>query len=83
MKKKIKVEWCKNFIKALFSKLPKEITGIEVGLFWKKAEESGLWVRGEYGGPMSTALQELTDVKSVTNKGKHLYNAFILKASTK
>ena len=43
--KEIKVEWCKNFIKARFTKhhaFPGKNAGIEVGCFWKMAEASGL-----------------------------------------
>ena len=59
MKKEIKVEWCENFIKSVFEKIPFENGGIEINLFWDKAEKSGLWVRGTYGSPMSKALEKL------------------------
>lgn len=77
--KKIKVEWCENWIKAQFKKLPFENGGIYTGLFWDKAEKSGLWVRGTYGSPMSEALEKLTKVETVhDNEGNFLYNVFKL-----
>ena len=73
--KKIKVEWCENWIKAQFKKLPFENGGIYTGLFWDKAEKSGLWIRGTYGSPMSEALEKLTKVETVhDNEGNFLYN---------
>ena len=81
--KEVKVEWCENFIRAAFGKhhpfAGKPEAGIEVGLFWKKAEEAGLWEPGIYNGPMSKALEKLTVVVSVHNEnGEWLYNAFRL-----
>lgn len=38
--RKIKVEWCENFIKKTFAKLPAFATGIEIGCFWNMAEKS-------------------------------------------
>lgn len=83
--KEIKVEWCENFIKAAFGTKhhpfagnPK--AGIEVNLFWKKAQAAGLWEPGIYGGPMSVALEELTNVVSVLDKdGRYAYSVFRLK----
>lgn len=77
--KEIKVEWCKNWIKHTFGKLPFENGGIEVNLFWNMAEKSGLWVRGTYGSPMSTALSEITRVETKQDaEGNFLYNVFKL-----
>ena len=77
--KNIKVEWCENFIKSAFAKIPFEKGGIEVGCFWNMAEKSGLWVRGTYGTPMSEALEKLTKVETVSDdNGKFLYNVFRL-----
>lgn len=80
--KEIKVEWCKNFIKARFTKhhaFPGKNAGIEVGCFWKMAEASGLWKRGTYGTPMSKALEELTKVESILDEnGNYLYSVFRL-----
>lgn len=73
--KKIEIKWCKNFIQSVF-----ENGGIEVNLFWNKAEESGLWVRGTYGTPMSQALEEITRVETISGEnGNFLYNVFRLK----
>lgn len=78
--KNIKVEWCENFIKSLFSKKIQSGGGVEVGCFWKLAEASGLWVRGTYGTPMSEALEKLTTVETVKAKdGAFAYNVFKLK----
>jgi len=77
--KEIKVDWCKNWIKHTFKKLPFENGGIEVNCFWGMAEKSGLWVRGTYGSPMSEALSELTHVETIQDKnGEFLYNVFKL-----
>lgn len=67
MKKEIKVEWCENFIKSVFEKIPFENGGIEINLFWDKAEKSGLWVRGTYGSPMSKALEKLVKVEILSD----------------
>lgn len=80
MEKVIKLEWCENFIKKTFARLPDFATGIEVGGFWNMAEKSGLWVRGTYGTPMSTALENLTEVETVSDcNGNFLYHVFRLK----
>ena len=77
--KEIKVEWCKNWIRHTFGKLPFENGGIEVGCFWEMAEKSGLWVRWTYGSPMSQALSEMTKVEIVQDdSGKYLYSVFRL-----
>lgn len=77
---KIKVEWCENFIKKTFAKLPEFANGIEVRCFWEKAEKSGLWERGNFGGPMTDALENLTTIETVRNEnGEFLFNAFRLK----
>lgn len=77
--KKIKVEWCENFIKKTFAKLPEFATGIEVGCFWNMAEKSGLWTRGTYNTPMTQALENLTSIKAVNGEdGKVSYYAFEL-----
>ena len=75
----IKIEWCENFIKASFAKLPRFAKGIETNCFFKMAEESGLYIAGTYGSPMSNALQKLTEVKTVKDSdGNYLYSAFQL-----
>jgi len=74
--KEIKVEWCENWIKATFAKLPFENGGIETECFWKMAEKSGLWVRGTYDSPMSQALEKLIKVETVSRDGKFCYNVF-------
>ena len=77
--KKIKIEWCENFIKATFKKHVPENGGIEVNCFWGMAEKSGLWIRGTYGTPMSEALEKLTKVETVSDEnGNFLYNVFRL-----
>lgn len=77
--KNIKVEWCENFIRSVFGKIPFESGGIEVNCFWDKAERSGLWERGTYGTPMSEALQKLTKVEIISDEsGNYLYSVFRL-----
>ncbi len=78
--RKIKVEWCENFIKKTFAKLPEFATGIEISCFWNMAEKSRLWTRGTYGSPMSQALEKLTTVKAVKgDNGEPIYYTFELK----
>lgn len=75
--KNIKIEWCENFIKSVFEKIPFENGGIEINLFWNKAEKSGLWERETYGTPMSQALEKLTKVEVVSDEeGSYLYSVF-------
>lgn len=77
--KNIKVEWCKNWITHTFQKLPFENGGIECNCFWSLAEKAGLWIRGTYGSPMSTALEESTKVETIQDEnGNFLYNVFKL-----
>ena len=78
--RKIKVEWCENFIKKTFAKLPEFATGIEISCFWDMAEKSRLWERGTYGSPMSQALEKLTTVKAVNgDNGEPIFYIFELK----
>ena len=77
--KTIKVEWCENWIKSKFEKLPSFANGFEVSHFFDMAEKAGLWVRGTYGSPMSEALERMTVVETVHDeKGNFLYHAFRL-----
>lgn len=81
--KKIKTEWCENFIKAQFTKhhhYQGKNAGIEVSYFWKKAEDSGLWEKGTYRSPMSEALERLTKVENILDdEGNFCYNVFRIK----
>lgn len=81
--KNVKIEWCENFIKSVFKKhVPFENGGIETGYFWSMAERSGLWERGTYGTPMSSALEKLTNVDIVSDdSGAYLYSVFRLKSA--
>lgn len=80
--KDIKVEWCEKFIRAQFTKhhpFPGPNAGIEVGLFWRRAEASGLWERGTYGTPMSEALDNLIKIGDVLDdNGYCIYSVFKL-----
>lgn len=76
--KQIKVEWCENWIRATFAKLPFKNGGIEAEYFWQMAERAGLWVRGTYDSPMSEALWKLTKVETVSRNGEFCYNVFRL-----
>ncbi|MBS1402254.1 MAG: hypothetical protein HPZ79_04620 [Oscillospiraceae bacterium] len=78
--KQIKVEWCENFVRSKFKKLPFPNGGIEVSCFFKMAQDAGLYQLGTYGSPMSRALEELTQVGSIhDDEGNFLYNIFKLK----
>lgn len=78
--KNIKVEWCENFIKAVFEKIPFENGGIYTELFWDEAEKSGLWIRGTCGTPMSSALENLTVIEDrLDDDRNYLYSVFKLK----
>lgn len=78
--KKIKIEWCENFIKAVFKKHVTNGGGIYTGCFWDMAEKSGLWERGTYGTPMSEALGKLTKVETVSDENRNfIYHVFRLK----
>lgn len=79
--KEIKVEWCENFIKALFNKHFPYADGIATFVFWALAEQSGLWEKGTYGSPMSQALSNLTKVDNITHEGKLCYSVFRLKSN--
>lgn len=72
--KEIKAEWCKNWIKKQFERLPKGITGIETNLMFDRAEKAGLYVKGTYGTAFSDSLYDLTDVRSAEH-----YSFFVLK----
>lgn len=79
MKKEVKVEWCKNFIKEVFKKHVPEGGGIYTECFWDMAEKSGLWERGTYSTSMSKALEELTKVEIVSDEnGEYMYSIFKL-----
>ena len=80
--KEIKVEWCENWIKARFAKLPDFANGIYTELFWKDAEKSGLYTKGTYNGPMSKALHNLCwAVDVVDERGWAKYSVFKLKGA--
>ena len=77
--KTIKVEWCENWIKSKFEKLPSFANGFECSHFFDMAEAAGVWVRGTYGSPMSEALEKLTFVDIVCDEdGNFKYHAFRL-----
>lgn len=78
--KNIKIEWCENFIRSQFEKLPGFAKGIERNCFFRKASEAGLYTPETYGSPMSQALGNLTEVKSIQDdNGNYLYSVFYLK----
>ncbi len=82
MTKQIKVEWCENWIKAKFRKLPDFADGFECFHFWDMAEKSGLYEKGTYGTdvPMVEAIGKLCEIAWIyTDDGKFAYNAFKLK----
>lgn len=78
--KEIKIEWCEDFIKAVFRKHVPKGGGIYTGLFWDMAKKSGLWDRGTCGTPMSRALEKLTTVEVAKDaNGDFAYHFFRLK----
>ena len=75
--KQVTVKDCEKFIKELFAKYQGK--GIETNYFFKLAEARGLYVRGTYGSPISIALDNLTDVYTISDyKGNYLYSVFRL-----
>ena len=80
MTKNIEVEWCENFIKSKFKKLPEFANGIEVNYFFEMAEKARLYIAGTYGSPMSKALENHTEVKIIQDEnGNYLLTAFHMK----
>ncbi|PXV88431.1 hypothetical protein C8E03_108158 [Lachnotalea glycerini] len=78
--KNIKVEWCENFIKSTFGKIPKFAKGIETNCFFEMAEKSGLYIKGTYGSSMSKALENIAEVKIVQDdNGNYMYSTFYMK----
>jgi len=77
--KAIKVEWCEEWIKSTFKKLPSFANAIERECFFRMAEAAGLYVRGTYGSPMSEALEKLTIVEAKHDEdGNFKYHVFKL-----
>ena len=86
MNKQIKVEWCENWIRALFDRLAKSnANGIYTEHFWDLAVKAGLYERGTYGSAMSQALENLCCVMDVTEERNFreftLYSVFKLKGT--
>lgn len=82
MSKQIKIEWCENWIRAQFKKLPDFANGFETFHFWDMAAKSGLYEKGTYGTPMSKALGNLCEVEMCyTPDGEYAYSAFKLKSA--
>lgn len=85
MMKQIKVEWCENWIRALFARLARNnANGIYTGHFWDLAVKAGLYVRGTYGAdaPMNEALTNLCCVMDVVDdRGYTKYSVFKLKGT--
>lgn len=82
MNKTVKIEWCRNWIKAQFEKIAPYGNGIADFCFWEMAERAGLYEKGQYGVPMTHALSQLCDTYTVTDdKGNFKYHAFKLKGT--
>lgn len=81
--KQIKVEWCENWIKALFARIATHGgNGIYTEHFWDLAVEAGLYERNTYDTPMSQALTNLCCVMDVVDeKGYTKYSVFKLKGT--
>ncbi|MBP3541794.1 MAG: hypothetical protein J6K72_08320 [Clostridia bacterium] len=79
-RKTIQVEWCKNWIKSRFAKLPSFANAIERNLLFSEAEKAGLYVRGTFDSSFSRAIEQLLEVEDVHDKnGNFLYYVFRLK----
>lgn len=76
--KQIKIEWCENWIKALFARLARyDANGIYTEHFWDLAVKAGLYERDTYGTPMTQALSNLCCVMDVVDdRGCTLYSVF-------
>lgn len=57
----VSTEQCEQFIKNLFKE--NNYKEINVTGFWREAELSGLWVRGTFDSPMTSAVLKLLKVK--------------------
>lgn len=74
----LKIKACKEFIKDTFNN--KNCRGILISLMFNMAAEEGIYEKGTYGTPFSTALGEVTEVEVVNDaSGNHLYSIFVLK----
>lgn len=57
----VSTEQCEQFIRNLFKE--NDYKEINVNGFWREAELSGLWVRGTFDSPMTSAVLKLLKVK--------------------
>lgn len=57
----VSTEQCEQFIKNLFKE--NDYKEININGFWREAELSGLWVRGTFDSPMTSAVLKLLKVK--------------------
>lgn len=57
----VSIKQCEQFIKNLFRE--NDYEEINVTGFWREAELSGLWERGTFDSPMTTAVLKLLKVK--------------------
>lgn len=72
------VEQCEQYIRKFFREHVPNNGGVEVNCFWTNAENDGMYA-GEYDGPMTKALENLTTIETISAGGMFLYNAFKLK----
>ncbi len=78
--KLVKIEWCENFIRSKFKKLPFPNGGIEINCFFKMAAAAGLYEPETYGSPMSKALVNLATIEAIRDSaGNFLYHVFKMK----
>lgn len=57
----VSTEQCEQFIRNLFKE--NDYKEINANGFWREAELSGLWVRGTFDSPMTSAVLKLLKVK--------------------
>lgn len=73
--KKIKVEWCENFIRAYFKK--HNCKAVYTNLMFDEAEKAGLYVKGTYGSTFSEALCRCCNVVNTYDiNGDYAYSCF-------
>lgn len=72
----IKLALCREFVKMVFAKHK----CVERNLFFKMAEEVGLYAPNTFGTEISQVLSEMITVETISDEdGIFLYNAFHLK----
>lgn len=78
--REVKVEWCENWIRALFDRIRPYGRAVETNLFWRMAQEACLYEPNTYGSPMTQAIEKLCNVRfAIDENGNHKYSVFEMK----